>query len=104
MAVPLTFSVSVDGIGEFTFKRRTLDAQFKIEAGAVQLLGGETASDALYRMAISFATVRHLAVTVPEGWDVDEIDPLDSEQMDRVQRVFGRLRQQEETFRKGAKP
>lgn len=103
MPGPATFPVEVEGIGAFTFKRRTLDAQFKIEAGAVRLLGGETASDTLYRMAISFATVEHLAVTVPPGWSIDEIDPLDTDQMDRVQTVFGRLREKENTFRPGSK-
>ena len=98
-----TFPVSVDGVGDFVFKRRSLDAQFKIEAAAVRFLGGETASDSLYRMAMSFATVSHLAVTVPDGWNIDEIDPLDNEQLDRVHLVFRRLRAAEETFRAGAK-
>lgn len=103
MNSPATFPVEVDGIGSFTFRKRTLDAQFKIEAGAVRLLGGDAPSASLYALAISFATVEHLAVTVPEGWAIKEIDPLDDEQMDQVQKVFGRLREKELTFRAGSK-
>lgn len=103
MATPATFPVEVEGIGTFTFKKRTLDAQFKIEAGAVRLLGGDAPSDTLYHLAITFATVQYLAVTVPDKWSIEEIDPLDKEQMDRVQTVFGRLREAENTFRAGAK-
>lgn len=103
MATPATFPIEVEGIGSFTFAKRTLGAQFKIEAGAVRLLGGDAPSDSLYRLAITFATVQHLAVTVPDGWAIEEIDPLDDEQMDRVQKVFGRLREAEKTFRAGAK-
>ena len=103
MPGPSTFPVDVEDVGAFVFKRRTLDAQFKIEALATRMLGGETASDTLYRMAVTFATVSHLTVTAPEGWSVEDVDPLDNEQMDRVQKVFGRLRAAEETFRAGSK-
>lgn len=97
------FTVTVEGVGDFVFRRRTLDSQFKILAAAVRMLGGETVAEHLHMMAVAVETVRHLTVTAPDGWSIEDIDPLDQEQIDRVLLVFGRLRAAEDTFRFGAK-
>lgn len=101
---PPTHAVTVPEVGEFVFRRRTLDTQIKLQADAVRLTGGEIESTSLTGFAMAIATLRALTVRAPDGWNLDEVDPLDEEAMSAVLKVFGSLRAAEETFRSKAQP
>ena len=95
------FAVEVDGIGSFTFRRRTIRDQFRIEAEANRMLGGPVEDDMLKMGAAAFATLLALTVEAPPGWDIEAFDPLDDVSTARVFLVHRRLRETEATFRAG---
>lgn len=92
--------VEVDGVGSFLFRHRTLKLQIAIEAGMERVTLGPVQGPALRLFAAAVATLETLTVEGPDGWDLEEIDPLDDAEFGKVERVFGRLRDVEETFRK----
>ena len=92
--------VEVDGVGSFLFRHRTLKLQIAIEAGMERVTLGPVQGAGLRLFAAAIATLETLTVEGPDGWDLDEIDPLDDEEFAKVEKVFGRLRDVEETFRK----
>lgn len=97
-----TFNVDVDGIGAFTFYKRTLRQQFKIEAEASRVLGGPIEDDVLKMGAGAYATLLVLTVEAPEGWDLDGFDPLNDDDTVKIFAVHRRLREVEAGFRAGS--
>jgi hypothetical protein len=94
-----TFSITVPSVGDFTFRRRSLPAQLRIEAEALRILGGPAHDDGLMVTALALATIAVLAVTVPDGWNTDDIDPLDNESVAKVFAVVAALREAEQRHR-----
>lgn len=101
-----TFPVPVDGVGTFTFRRRTMRDQLKIEAEATSILGAplDGTDGRLSMSAVALATLGVLTVAAPDGWDLDAVDPLDEEAVARVFAVYEAFRNEEARFRGGAKP
>lgn len=97
--IPATFKVPVAGIGEFTFRRRTVRDQPGIEAEADRILGGPVSDRAIERAALAIATLSRLTVQAPEGWELDAIDPLDEAAVRGMFEVHKELRAAEERFR-----
>lgn len=102
MAGPATFPVSVEGIGEFVFRRRNFRLQLQVEGAADRVTGGPVKDEGLAAFGHHVATLEVLTVDAPKGWDLDELDPLDPESFGKVQRVFRGLRDAELRFRAGA--
>ena len=100
-----TLTATVEGIGAFTFRRRTLRDEIKIGAEHERLTEGlEATSDGFRRLTYMLAALDVLTVTAPEGWDPMAMDPLDAESFTKVGAVYGGLREAEERFRAGAGP
>ena len=99
-----TFPVPVEGIGTFTFRRRQMRDQIRIQAEATRLLGGPCDDPEQRDIAFMSATLITLTVDAPPGESFDELDPLDKETSAKLWRIFGALRVAEDRFRGGAKP
>ena len=93
-----TFAIEVAPFGRFTFRRRQIRDQIRIEADAERLLGGPVEDIGLSNAAFALATLQVLTVAAPPGWDLGAVDPLDRAALEDVYRVFGRLRAQEDSF------
>lgn len=103
MALPdRNFTVTVPDIGSFTFRKRRVPDQVKIEAMALKFTDGPTDDAELRHIAMAWATLSTLTVEGPKGWDLEEIDPLEQSDTDKMWAVWRALRKQEDTFRKGA--
>lgn len=99
------FTIEVEGVGNFRFARRTMRDEFRIQAEYSRLTEGVPVPALhLFQTASQVATLKVLAVEVPDSWDIDSMDPLDSSSFDKIDKVFNALRAQEERFRKKPEP
>ena len=97
------YPVEVDGVGNFMFARRTMRDELRINAEYLRLTEGvEVAGSDLNIMADWMATLKVLTVSAPEGWDVEKLDPLEPENFEKMSKVFHKLREKENSFRKGS--
>lgn len=102
---PGDFSVPVDGVGDFTFARRSMRDVFRIRGEYNSLTGGFYGPDGEFAdvSALAFATLAVLVVAQPPGFDFTRLDPLvDDECADKVLKVFAALREKELSFRPGS--
>lgn len=97
-----THNVTVEGVGLFTFTKRNVYTQVRIEAEAVKILGGPTEDPGLHTIALALATLQELTVAAPAGWELKALDPLEPEDMDRMWAVHEGLRAAEKRFRREA--
>ena len=95
--------VNVPGVGDFTFRRRTLGDDITIMARYDRMLGGITQpSPLLDSLATAVATYGTLALSWPKGWEPEKIVEMDVLAEDRTAdllRVFGALSAREDEFR-----
>jgi len=104
-ATDRTYPVSVDGVGDFIFRRRIMRDQFRIHADTMRILGGPVSDAMLWNSAAAMATIGVLMVSGPtRDWNVETLDPLDADDVATLYKVHGRLLGEEETFRRAAKP
>ncbi len=95
------FAVPVEGLGTFTFARRRLKDEIAIQVERSKILGGtEFPTDFLWNLGAWLSTIRVLMVLAPNGWNPDELDPLEPETFDEISRVFVALREKEDSFRR----
>lgn len=95
-----TYPVTVDGVGEFYFRRRVMRDQFRIHADTMRILGGPVSDAMLWNSAAAMATIGVLMVSGPtEGWNIEDLDPLDPDDVATLYKVHGRLLEEEEKFR-----
>jgi hypothetical protein len=98
------YQVHIEEIGTFTFARRTMRDQFRIQAEIARLTEGVSpVPDDLNIAASAVATIKTLTVVAPDGWDIDAMDPLEEDTYQKLVSVFGALRAREESFRSGSK-
>lgn len=97
-----TYEVPVEGIGTFTFRKREMLDQVKIQAEASRMTDGPVDDPGLRRFTHALATLLRLTVLAPAGWAPLAIDPLDSEGTEKLWLVHDAMRDAEERFRKGA--
>lgn len=93
------FTVDVDGVGTFTFGRRTMRDEIKIQVEYARLIEGVEPTEWLESVAGWLATLRVLTVLAPDGWDIDDLDPLDSATYTKLARVNTELATKERSFR-----
>lgn len=96
---PNDFFEDVEGIGRFRFARRKMNDEIKIQRLFSDYTGGVNPTAWLLTLGEYLSTLRVLTVESPEGWDMDNMDPLDEETYEKIGRVFVALREREETFR-----
>lgn len=99
MKEPRTYLVDVEGVGTFTFRRRTIGDLARIPNQAILILGGIPQHAWLLDQATMLAELEVLTVKSPDGWDMDDLDPVDEHDVARVRLVHGRLIEEEERFR-----
>lgn len=102
---PGDFSVEIDGIGSFVFGRRTPRDAFRIRGEYDKLTGANYDDDGNMRdvTALAYATVSVMAVSVPDGFDLQKLDPVVNDEWESIVfRVFGGFREKELTFRQGS--
>lgn len=92
--------ITVEGIGEFAFRRRTLGDQMRIEGDSDRMLGGPVSDPGLRGISLALATLGRLTEMAPEGWDIEAVDPLDENAVARILKVHEALRAAEDEFRR----
>lgn len=99
-AIPPEFTIEVEGIGAFTFRKRTMRLEVQIGVEYSRLAGGaETPTDFLVSLAGAISVLKVLTVQAPPKWDLDAMDPLDDSAFGKLFQVFGALRAREDAFR-----
>lgn len=98
------FTVDVEGIGVFTFGRRTMGDEIAIQVEYARILNGVVPTAWLNAVGGWISTLRVLTVRAPEGWDVDALDPLDAQTYARLDRVHSALVEKERSFRSAVEP
>lgn len=96
---PRDFEVVVENIGRFVFGYRVMADEFRIQAEYARIVDGAPATDWLHVLAGWVSTLKVLTVTAPEGWDIDQMDPLDAEEYAKISAVYDALRAKEDSFR-----
>lgn len=98
------FTVKVEGVGSFTFGRRTMRDEIAIQVEYARIIDGVEPTAWLQAVGGWLSVLRTLTVRAPEGWDLDAMDPLDDETYARLNKVYEALVEQERSFRRGSKP
>jgi hypothetical protein len=93
------FTVTVDEVGQFVFGRRSMQDEIRIQVEYARLIDGVEPTDWLATVSGWLSTFKVLMVSAPEGWDVDQMDPLDDDTYRRLALVHSALRTSEDSFR-----
>lgn len=102
---PTTYSVTVDGVGTFTFAKRSMRSNLAVAAEYSRLTEGvENPVPFLDTVATWMSTLKVLTVNAPDGWVLDDMDPEDTDTYARLGKVYSALRGKEDSFRRGANP
>lgn len=95
------YSVPVEGLGNFTFARRTLNDELRVQAEYSRIIDGvDQPTVWLHSLATWMSTLRVLMVAGPAGWDLEELDPIEPETFDQISSVYAAMRAKEDSFRK----
>lgn len=97
------FIVPVDGVGTFTFGKRTMRDEIAIQVEFARLIDGVEPTAWLQAVCGWMSVLKVLTVRAPDGWDLDGADPLEDETYARLSRVYESLVDQERSFRRGPK-
>lgn len=97
------FKVNVDGVGGFTFAKRTMGDEIAIQVAYAEIIDGVKPTAWLETMGGWLSALRVLTVRAPDGWDIDGMDPLDEETYLKLGRVHSALTEWEGTFRRKQK-
>lgn len=96
------FVVPVDGIGAFTFAKKSLRDTIAIEAAYNRFTEGQdNVTTFLWSISSAVAILQVLTVSAPPGWDLDALDPEDPDSFTKLMKVWGALRDKQASFRKG---
>lgn len=99
--VAATFVVTVPEVGAFEVKRRTLKVQMAIHAELNRLTEGAplaSLSDWFVDLCALIAELKVLIVRAPDGWSLEEVDPLE-DGYEQLRAVYRAIREQEGRFR-----
>lgn len=94
------FTVPVEGVGTFTFGKRTMADEIKIQVEYARIIEGVEPTEWLARVGGWISTLKVLTVRAPDGWDIDEMDPLDEKVYENMMLVYLALRSREDSFRR----
>ena len=102
---PTDFYVEVEGIGTFSFAKRTMREEMRIGAEFSRYTEGlPVVTPWLDAVAGWMSTLSVLTVKAPDGWSLENLDPLDEDSYAKLARVHAALRLKEDDFRRQAKP
>lgn len=99
-AGPKEFTITVEGVGAFTFARRNMRKEIAIGAEYSRLIEGVPTPTPWLDMVCGWiSALKVLTLKAPEGWDIEELDPLDDENFTLLGKVHASLREKEGSFR-----
>lgn len=96
------FDVPVAGVGTFTFGRRKMADEMAIQVEYARMIDGVQPTEWLSLVAGWISALKIMTVRAPEGWDIDEMDPLDDDTYAKLMKVHAALTEKERSFRKGS--
>ena len=94
------FVVKVEGVGAFTFGKRTMRDEIAIQVEYARIIDGVEPTAWLQAVGGWMSTLRVLTVRAPAGFDLDELDPLDDASYSLMGKVYDALSEQERSFRR----
>ena len=94
------FTVDVEDVGRFTFGRRSMRDEVALQVEYAKLIDGAEPTEWLATVCGWLAAFKVLIVRAPEGWDIEEMDPLDQSTYAKMSRVYSALRLKEQSFRR----
>jgi hypothetical protein len=94
------FVVKVEGVGAFTFGKRTMRDEIAIQVEFARIIDGVEPTAWLQTVGGWMSTLRVLTVRAPAGFSVDDLDPLDDETYATMGKVYDALAEQERSFRR----
>lgn len=97
---PSDFIVDVEGVGSFTFAKRTMKDEIDIQVEYARLIQGVEPTEWLSRVGGWISTLKVLTVRAPAEWDLDDMDPLDEKVYEDMLLVYLALRAKEDSFRR----
>lgn len=93
------FTVDVEGVGTFTFARRTMRDEINIQVEFARFIQGVEPTAWLATVCGWLSDLKVLTVQAPAGWDIETLDPLDDDTYANLSRVHKALRDKERSFR-----
>ena len=93
------FNLTIPDVGPFTFARRTMRDEIQIQVEYARIIDGAEPTAWLSAVGGWISTLKVLTVRAPQGWDLDELDPLDPSTYARMNAVHGGLSEKERSFR-----
>jgi hypothetical protein len=103
MRDPTTFPVTVDGVGSFVCRRRTMRTAIAITAEYSRLTEGMEQVPVAFAGICNFiAYLKVMVLTGPSDWDPYLTDPDSQTDMDRMGEVYAAVKDAEGRFRAGA--
>lgn len=100
IAKPTDFLVEVPKVGRFTFGRRTMADEVAYQVEFARIIDGVQPTDWLKIIGSALADLRVMTVRAPDGWNLDELDPLDPETEAKLIAVHLAYRDKENSFRR----
>ena len=94
------YRVSVEGVGDFVFSTRSMRDEIKVQREFADMIDGVKPTEWLQAVCGWLADLRVLTVKSPEGWDLDDLDPLDPETYAKLGRVHAAFLEKEHSFRR----
>jgi hypothetical protein len=94
------FVVKVEGVGSFTFGKRTMRDEIAIQVEFARIIDGVEPTAWLQTVGGWLSTLRVLTVRAPAGFDADDLDPLDDVSYATMGKVYEALAEQERSFRR----
>ena len=96
---PNDFRVTVPGVGDFVFGRRTMRDEIATQVEYARVLDGVTPTPWLEAVVGAMSDLSVLTVRAPDGWDIDAMDPHDPDTYAKLIAAHRGLCEQERTFR-----
>lgn len=94
------FSFAVDGIGSFTYGRRTIGDSLKIRARFLELVGEHADDVEIAANSSVIATHEVLCVSAPDGWEnMLALDALGDDTFSKIFDLYKEVEKQEDSFR-----
>lgn len=94
-----TFDLDVPDIGTFTFRRRTARLAFAAVKAGIDFIGGAATTGWQADMGTAIGVLATFTVRSPDGWNLENMDPLDPDDAARILAVAEALRAEEARFR-----
>ena len=98
------FDVDIDGVGKFTFLRRTQRLSIAVGVEINRLNEGVELNSGLQMFVEASATLKVLTKESPPGWDLQTLDPFEDADYATVLKVWSALRDKEIAFRQRPAP